>query len=39
MRELWSYPQPRPFPLEIAAGDFAFAVGHRRIAIIFVAAP
>jgi hypothetical protein len=37
MRELRSCPQPRPFPLEIAAADFAFAVGHRGIAISFVA--
>jgi hypothetical protein len=27
----------RPFALEITAGDFAFAPGHRRIAISFVA--
>jgi hypothetical protein len=27
----------RPFPLEIAAGDFTFAAGHHRNAISFVA--
>jgi hypothetical protein len=27
----------RPFALEIAAGDFALAAGHRRIAISLVA--
>jgi hypothetical protein len=27
----------RPFALEIAAGHFAFAADHRRIAISFVA--
>jgi hypothetical protein len=39
MRELRNYPKWRPFPLEIAADDFSFAVGHRRIAISFVAGP
>jgi hypothetical protein len=28
----------RPFGLEITAGDFAFAAGHRRIAISLLAA-
>jgi hypothetical protein len=27
----------RPFPLEIAASDFAFAAGHRRTAISLLA--
>ena len=27
----------RPFPLEIAAGDFAFAVGHRLTGISLLA--
>jgi hypothetical protein len=26
----------RPFPLEIAAGDFAFATDHRHVAISFM---
>jgi hypothetical protein len=37
MRELRNYPQSRPSALEITAGDFAFAAGHRLIAISFVA--
>jgi hypothetical protein len=37
MRKPRNYPQSRPFALEIIAPDFAFAAGHRRIAINFVA--
>jgi hypothetical protein len=37
VREMRNYPKWRPFPLEIAADDFSFAAGHRRIAISFVA--
>jgi hypothetical protein len=37
MRELRKYPKWRPIALEIIAGDFAFADGHRRIAINLVA--
>jgi hypothetical protein len=37
MREPRNFPQPRRFALGITVGDFAFAMGHRRIAISFVA--
>jgi hypothetical protein len=34
---LWTGLVTQPFPLEIVAGDFAFAAGHRPIAIGLVA--